>query len=123
MAQSRPVPGTPTAAIQHSEFSTQHSAFSIRIMASHASALKAYRQNIVRRERNRQMRSRLRTALRNIRSAIDAGDPGRVKDALRETISLVDKMASKRIIHRNAAARYKGRLAKRTKGPKDLSVA
>ena len=47
------------------------------------------------------------------RSAIDAGDPAKVKDALRDTISLVDKMAGKKVIHRNAAARYKSRLAKR----------
>ena len=82
-------------------------------MASHASALKAHRQNVVRRDRNRQMRSRLRGALRSIRAAIDAGDPSQVKDALRDTISLVDKMAGKKVIHRNAAARYKSRLAKR----------
>jgi ribosomal protein S20 len=36
-----------------------------------------------------------------------------MKDALRDTISLIDKMAGKKIIHRNAAARYKARLAKR----------
>lgn len=82
-------------------------------MASHASALKAHRQNLVRRERNRQMRSRLRGALRSIRTAIDAGDPAEVKDALRETTSLVDKMASKGVIHKNAAGRYKSRLAAR----------
>ena len=82
-------------------------------MASHASALKAHRQNIVRRERNRQMRTRLRGALRSIRTAIDAGDPAQVKDALRQTISLVDKMASKGVIHRNTAGRYKSRLATR----------
>jgi small subunit ribosomal protein S20 len=82
-------------------------------MASHASALKAHRQNLVRREHNRELRSRLRGALRDIRSAIDSGDPGKVKDALRSTISLVDKMAGKGIIHRNAASRYKSRLAKR----------
>ena len=82
-------------------------------MASHASALKAHRQNIVRRERNRQMRTRLRGALRSIRAAIDAGDPAQVKDALRETISLVDKMASKGVIHKNTAGRYKSRLASR----------
>ncbi|HEX6292001.1 MAG TPA: 30S ribosomal protein S20 [Herpetosiphonaceae bacterium] len=79
-------------------------------MASHASALKAHRQNIVRRERNRQMRTRLRGALRSIRTAIDAGDPAQVKDALRQTISLVDKMASKGVIHKNNAARRKSRL-------------
>ena len=82
-------------------------------MASHASALKAHRQNVVRRERNRQMRSRLRGALRSIRAAIDAGDPAKVKDALRNTISLVDKMAAKKIIHKNAAGRYKSRLSSR----------
>jgi small subunit ribosomal protein S20 len=82
-------------------------------MASHESAVKAHRQNIVRREANRQYRSRLRGALRAIRSAIDSGDPAKVKDALRETISLVDKMAGKKVIHRNAAARYKSRLARR----------
>ena len=82
-------------------------------MASHESALKAHRQNVVRRERNRQLRTRLRRALRDIRAAIDAGDAGQVKDALRSTISLVDKMAGKGIIHRNTAGRYKSRLASR----------
>jgi small subunit ribosomal protein S20 len=51
--------------------------------------------------------------LRDIRVAIDAGDSAKAKDALRETISLVDKMAGKGVIHRNAAARYKSRLAGR----------
>ena len=82
-------------------------------MASHDSALKAHRQNIRRREHNREMRSRLRSALRDIRAAIDADDPAKVKDALRNTISLVDKMVGKGIIHRNAAGRYKSRLNSR----------
>ena len=71
-------------------------------MASHDSAIKAHRQNLVKREANRQYRARLRGALRAIRTAIDSGDPARVKDALRDTISLVDKMAGKKVIHRNA---------------------
>ncbi|MCA1561567.1 MAG: 30S ribosomal protein S20 [Acidobacteria bacterium] len=82
-------------------------------MASHDSALKAHRQNIRRREHNRQLRTRLRGALRDIRAAIDGGDAAKVKDALQSTISLVDKMASKGLIHRNAAGRYKSRLAGR----------
>ena len=82
-------------------------------MASHASALKAHRQNIVRRERNRNMRTRLRGALRSIRAAIDTGNPDEMKDALRDTVSLVDKMAAKGVIHKNAAARHKARLASR----------
>jgi small subunit ribosomal protein S20 len=82
-------------------------------VASHESALKAHRQNIRRREHNRQLRTRLRSALRDIRAAIDAGNPAKVKDALRNTISLVDKMAGKGLIHRNTAGRYKSRLASR----------
>ncbi len=82
-------------------------------MASHDSALKAHRQNVLRREHNRQLRTRLRRALRDIRAAIDEGDAAQVKDALRNTISLVDKMAGKGIIHRNTAGRYKSRLATR----------
>lgn len=82
-------------------------------MASHESALKAHRQNIKRREHNRQLRTRLRSALRDIRAAIDTNDPAKVKDALRQTISLVDKLAGKGLIHRNTAARYKSRLAGR----------
>ena len=82
-------------------------------MASHESAVKAHRQNLVKREANRQYRTRLRGALRAIRTAIDSGDPAKVKDALRDTISLVDKMASKGVIHKNTAGRYKSRLSSR----------
>ena len=82
-------------------------------MASHASALKAHRQNLVHRERNRAMRTRLRGALRTIRAAVDAGDPAQLKEAVRDTVSLVDKMAAKGVIHKNAAGRYKSRLATR----------
>jgi small subunit ribosomal protein S20 len=82
-------------------------------VASHESALKAHRQNLKNRERNRQYRTRMRGALRDIRVAVDAGDPASVKDAVRNTISLVDKMAGKGIIHRNTAGRYKSRLARR----------
>ena len=82
-------------------------------MASHDSALKAHRQNLKRREHNRQLRTRLRSALRDIRAAIDTDDPAQVKDALRQTISLVDKLAAKGLIHRNTAGRYKSRLAAR----------
>jgi small subunit ribosomal protein S20 len=77
------------------------------------SALKANRQNIKRREHNRQMRSRLRTALKSIRASLDAKDLKGAKDALRATVSIVDKMATKGIIHRNTAGRYKSRLGAR----------
>ena len=82
-------------------------------MASHASALKAHRQSLNNRERNRQYRSRLRNALRDIRSAVDGNDLTAAKNALKQTISLIDKMTTKGVIHRNAAGRYKSRLSTR----------
>ena len=82
-------------------------------MASHASALKAHRQSLKNRERNRQYRSRLRNALREIRSAVDGNDLAAAKNALKQTISLIDRMTSKGVIHRNAAGRYKSRISGR----------
>jgi len=83
------------------------------VLASHASALKAHRQSLKNREHNRQFRSRLRGALKSIRAAIDGNDLSAAKTALKQTISLIDRMASKGIIHRNAAGRYKSRLTTR----------
>ena len=82
-------------------------------VANHASALKAHRQSLKNRERNRQYRSRLRNALREIRTAVDGNNLTAAKTALKQTISLIDKMTTKGVIHRNAAGRYKGRLSAR----------
>ena len=79
-------------------------------MANHESAVKAHRQSLVNRERNRQYRSRLRTALKNVRAALAGGKTAEVKSSLGETVSLIDKMAGKGIIPKNAAGRYKSRL-------------
>jgi small subunit ribosomal protein S20 len=82
-------------------------------VAKHPSALKAHRQSLKNREHNRQFRSRLRGALKNVRAAIDGNDMNAARTALKQTISLIDRMASKGIIHRNAAGRYKSRLSGR----------
>jgi small subunit ribosomal protein S20 len=82
-------------------------------VATHASALKAHRQSLKNNEHNRMFRSRLRTALKDIRSAISGNDLAAAKSGLKQTISLIDKMVSKGIIHRNAAGRYKSRLTRR----------
>jgi small subunit ribosomal protein S20 len=79
-------------------------------VATHASALKAHRQSLVHRERNRKYRSQLRSTLKQIRSVIGAKDQTAVKKQLNQAISLIDKMAGKGIIHRNTAGRYKSRL-------------
>jgi small subunit ribosomal protein S20 len=81
-------------------------------VASHKSALKAHRQSLKRRARNRQYRHRLRRALKTIRAAIQNGQVEAARQLLSKTVSLIDKLAGKGIIHDNAAGRYKSRLMK-----------
>ena len=78
----------------------------------HKSAVKANRQTIKRTEHNRELRSKLRTGLKAIRTAIDSGDTAAAKATLSQTFSLIDKMSAKKIIHDNTAGRYKSRLVK-----------
>lgn len=86
------------------------------------SALKAHRQNIKRREHNRELRSKLRTGLKAIRRSLEADDAEGAKKGLTQTQSLVDKMAAKGIIHRNTASRYKSRLSARASAPRTATV-
>lgn len=79
------------------------------------SALKAHRQNVVRRARNRDLRSTLRTGLKGIRVALNAGKLDEAKTLLGAAVSLVDKMAGKGIIHKNTAGRYKSRMVAKLK--------
>jgi small subunit ribosomal protein S20 len=83
------------------------------VATKHASAIKSHKQSLKNREHNRQFRARLRGTLKTIRAAIDGNDLTGAKNALKQTISLIDKMATKGIIHRNAAGRYKSRLTTR----------
>ena len=84
----------------------------------HASALKAHRQTLKRTAHNRELRAKLRTSLKAIRGAIDAGNAEDSRARLGETVSIIDKMAGRGIIHRNAAGRYKSRLVKRMSAKK-----
>jgi small subunit ribosomal protein S20 len=72
------------------------------------SAEKRARQSVVRRDRNRRDRTRLRTAIKQVRQAT-AGDAARA--ALKSAESLLDRAASKGVIHKNTAARTKSRLS------------
>jgi small subunit ribosomal protein S20 len=81
-------------------------------MASHASALKKNRQDQKRRLRNRAHASRLRTQMKKIQEALTSGDAAAVSGLMKETVSLVDRTAKHRVIHRNAASRTKSRLAR-----------
>jgi small subunit ribosomal protein S20 len=82
-------------------------------MASHASALKKNRQDQKRRLRNRAHASRLRTQLKKLEAALRSGDSAAAAAGLmKETASVVDRTAKHGVIHRNAAARTKSRLAR-----------
>jgi len=84
-------------------------------MANIASARKRARQAEKRRRHNAAMRSELRSAIRNVRKAVAAGDKKGASAVLQREMSVIDTIADKNIIHKNAAARYKSRLAARIK--------
>ena len=81
-------------------------------MANHKSAIKRVRQNTKRNEINRSNRSKLRTQIKSLRSALASGDKERGTELLNPTVSLIDKAVNKGLIHKNTAARHKSRLTK-----------
>jgi small subunit ribosomal protein S20 len=85
-------------------------------VAKHASALKAQRQNLKQRARNKKNVSLVKTRIKKLRSAIAKGEAATAKAALNETVSAIDKAAKKGVIHDNAAARLKSRLTRRING-------
>jgi small subunit ribosomal protein S20 len=82
-------------------------------MANHASALKAHRQSVTRKNRNRSNRSELRTGLKQFSELLEKQGSETARDALTELYSLVDKASRKKAISKNAAARQKSRFTKR----------
>ncbi|GAB6163255.1 30S ribosomal protein S20 [Desulfothermus naphthae] len=80
-------------------------------MANTKQALKRHRQSLKRRARNRAMKSRVKKAIKNVRLAIEARDKERAQTALRNATSLLDKAASKGVIHWKNAARRISRLS------------
>ena len=79
-------------------------------MPNHKSAEKRVRQNEKRRNINRSNRSRVRTQIKKLRSALGASDTTLSQELLNPTISTIDKAVNKGILHKNTAARYKSRL-------------
>jgi small subunit ribosomal protein S20 len=71
------------------------------------------RQGLKRRARNRRNLSQLKTRVKKLRAAIAKGDLEAAKKLLPETASEIDRAAKKGVVHDNAAARYKSRLARR----------
>ena len=80
-------------------------------MANIASARKRARQDVARNAHNRSLRSRLRTAIKSVRKAIETGDKQAATKSLQSAQGVIDRIADKKVVHKNAASRYKSRLA------------
>ena len=80
-------------------------------MPNITSAKKRLRQNIATRERNRASRSFVRNRCKNVVKAVVAGSVEDAEKLFRDAVKALDQASSKRIVHRNAAARKKSRLS------------
>ena len=81
-------------------------------MANIKSQIKRNRQNEKRHERNKAIRSELKTRARNAIEAADSGDAAAAQEALSMAQRRIDMAASKGVLHKRTAARRKSRLAK-----------
>jgi small subunit ribosomal protein S20 len=81
-------------------------------LANIKSQIKRNKQNEKRRIKNRNVRGASRTAVNQARTAFKEGAP-ETKETVLKAISMLDKAAEKGVIHKNAAARRKGRLMKK----------
>ena len=85
-------------------------------MANSASARKRARQAVVRRTRNVGDRSMMRTCIKKVYYAIEAGDKSAAEAAYKEACPVIDRIAGKGIIHMNKAARHKSRMNNNIRG-------
>jgi small subunit ribosomal protein S20 len=83
-------------------------------MPNHKSAEKRMRQSERRRQINKGNRTRVRSSIKKLRGALDAGNANQIGELLPATISTIDKAVQKGVLHKNAAARYKSRLTLRS---------
>jgi small subunit ribosomal protein S20 len=81
-------------------------------MANIKSQIKRNRQNAARHERNKAVRSALKTASKKVHAAVAAGDESGAAAEAREASRALDKAASRGVIHKRTAARRKARLAR-----------
>ena len=79
-------------------------------MANTAQAKKRARQNDSQRLHNASLKSTLRTAIQKIANAILSGDKKVAKKTFDENVPIIDRIADKKIIHKNKAARHKSKL-------------
>lgn len=84
-------------------------------MANSAQAKKRARQSEKSRAHNASLRSTLRTAIKKVAKAIVAGDQKAAAEVYQQSVGIIDRIADKKIIHKNKAARHKSRLSKAIK--------
>ena len=84
-------------------------------MANSSSARKSARQSDSRRRHNQMQRTSYRTAVKTVKKAVDSGDKNVASEAFAVAQRVIDKLADKRIVHANKAARHKSRLSKAIK--------
>ncbi len=82
-------------------------------MAHSLSAKKRVRQTIKRNARNRSRKELLKQDLKGFNAALASNDAGKSGEALTKVVQRLDRIASKGVIHKNAAARKRSRLTKR----------
>ncbi|GAA1461943.1 30S ribosomal protein S20 [Williamsia maris] len=80
-------------------------------MANIKSQMKRNKTNEIARQRNQSVKSSLRTAIRNFRAAVAAGEKDKASELLVSTARKLDKAASKGVIHSNQAANKKSAMA------------
>ena len=79
-------------------------------MANIKSAIKRARTSEVKRQHNASTRSMLRTYIKNVVKAIDDGNKTEAQAAFKAAQPIIDRLATKGLIHKNKAARHKSRL-------------
>jgi small subunit ribosomal protein S20 len=84
-------------------------------MANSAQARKRARQAVKQHAHNTSLRSTLRTAVKRVQKAIVAGDKAVAQNIFQESVAVIDRIADKKIIHKNKAARHKSRLSAKIK--------
>ena len=84
-------------------------------MANSKQAAKRARTSTQKRATNMSLRTTLRSAIKKVQKAIGLGDAKVASTSLNAESATIDKMASRKIIHKNKAARHKSRLSKRIK--------
>jgi small subunit ribosomal protein S20 len=82
-------------------------------VAHSLSAKKRVRQNIKHRARNRARKAEVRSQVKSFITTLGAGDMKKAEESLRQAVAVMDKVAVKGTIHRNAASRRRSRLTKR----------